>query len=176
MARRKPGKTISETLRDSITDSGLSFKELERRTGVLRQTLMKFVRGEQTINLVAADAIATYFDIILSKGRDMDLYQVDCGKRADEILKAAKTGIPEPVPMGDFTVFGWYRDAGNPTKQIAEFRRQLTDCDVRTKCSPELRNNKAKGAFAIAIILDVPCTDVWKPMLTAMWKKSIRAE
>ena len=63
MARQNPNKSISESLRDSIIKSGLTFKELERQTGVLRQTLMRFVRGEQSIVLDAADKLAEFFGL-----------------------------------------------------------------------------------------------------------------
>ena len=38
---------LTDALRKAILDSGLSFQGLENETGVLRQSLMKFVRGEQ---------------------------------------------------------------------------------------------------------------------------------
>ncbi len=56
---------ITDLLKQSIQDSGLPFIELERQTGVLRQSLMKFVRGESTIHLDAADKLASYFGLEL---------------------------------------------------------------------------------------------------------------
>ncbi len=64
--KRKRPPTISETLRKAINDSGQSFIGLERETGVLRQTLMPFARGESGINIVAADKLATYFGLVLT--------------------------------------------------------------------------------------------------------------
>lgn len=57
--------TISARLRQAIQDSGMSFLALEKNTGVLRQSLMKFVRGEQAIHLDAADSLAEYFGLEL---------------------------------------------------------------------------------------------------------------
>ncbi len=63
--RYKKPKTLTETLRKAIADSGLPFIELERQTGVLRQSLMKFSRNEQTLMLDAADKLAKFFDLEL---------------------------------------------------------------------------------------------------------------
>ena len=65
MATRKKSKTLTETLRQAIADSGLSFAELERQTGVLRQSLMKFARAEQTLILDAADKLSEFFELEL---------------------------------------------------------------------------------------------------------------
>src|SRR5256885_730438 len=45
---RQPEQPITEVLRRAIIASGKAFKALERETGVLRQSLMKFSRGQQT--------------------------------------------------------------------------------------------------------------------------------
>ena len=62
---------MTETLRQSIADSELPFIELERQTGVLRQSLMKFARGEQTLLLDAADKLAEFFalELVERKGK-----------------------------------------------------------------------------------------------------------
>ena len=54
-------RTIAETLRTAINASELSFLALERETGVIRQSLMPFARGESGISLDAADKLAKYF-------------------------------------------------------------------------------------------------------------------
>lgn len=58
-------RTIAETLRDAINASELSFLALERETGVIRQSLMPFARGEASISLDAADKLAAYFKLEL---------------------------------------------------------------------------------------------------------------
>jgi plasmid maintenance system antidote protein VapI len=63
---------LTDALRHAIRESGLSFQALEKETGVLRQSLMKFVRGEQSLRLDLADRLARYFDLELrpkKKGR-----------------------------------------------------------------------------------------------------------
>lgn len=54
---------MTELLRNAIADSGMSFIGMERETGILRQSLMKFVRGEQSLRLDMADRLAEYFGI-----------------------------------------------------------------------------------------------------------------
>ena len=61
-------RTIAETLRDAINASELSFLALERETGVIRQSLMPFARGEASISLDAADKLAKYFGLTLQPG------------------------------------------------------------------------------------------------------------
>lgn len=74
--KRNQPKTMTETLRDAIAESGLSFKELERQSGVLRQCLMKFARGEQSLRLEAADKLAEVFGLELTARKA----KVKCGK------------------------------------------------------------------------------------------------
>jgi transcriptional regulator with XRE-family HTH domain len=63
--------SISKVLRRAIAESGLSFKKLEQETGVLRQSLMKFARGEQSLRLDMAEKLADYFglELVQRKGR-----------------------------------------------------------------------------------------------------------
>ncbi len=69
--RRKKSRTMTETLRQAIADSGLAFIEIERQTGVLRQTLMKFARNEQSLRLDMADKLAEFFalELVERKGK-----------------------------------------------------------------------------------------------------------
>jgi plasmid maintenance system antidote protein VapI len=60
---------LTDGLRRAIVGSGLSFKRLEKETGVLRQSLMKFVRGEQSLRLDIADRLAAYFGLVLRAKR-----------------------------------------------------------------------------------------------------------
>ena len=62
MPKRLP---ITDVLKQAIEDSELPFIELERQTGVLRQSLMKFARGEISIRLDAADKLAEFFGLEL---------------------------------------------------------------------------------------------------------------
>ena len=56
---------ITDVLRRTINESGIPFLTLEQQTGVLRQSLMKFARGDGTIHLDAADRLAEYFGLEL---------------------------------------------------------------------------------------------------------------
>ena len=69
--KRKKSRTMTETLRQAITDSGLAFIEIERQSGVLRQTLMKFARNEQSLRLDMADKLAEFFalELVERKGK-----------------------------------------------------------------------------------------------------------
>ena len=62
MPKRLP---ITDLLRKTIQESGLPFLTMEQETGVLRQSLMKFARGESTIHLEAADKLAEFFGLEL---------------------------------------------------------------------------------------------------------------
>ncbi len=66
-ARRKTYDTMTEAIREAIAESELSFKALERETGVLRQSLMKFAAGEQTLRLDAADKLTAFFGIKVTR-------------------------------------------------------------------------------------------------------------
>ena len=65
--KRTTYETLSDALLEAITESDLSFKALERETGVLRQTLMKFAAEKQTIRLDSADILADYFEIQITR-------------------------------------------------------------------------------------------------------------
>lgn len=60
---KKRAKSISDVLRRAIADSGLTYSELERATGVKRSSIMRFVRGERSLRLDNADALARQFGI-----------------------------------------------------------------------------------------------------------------
>ena len=67
--KRKP-MTMTRRLRVAVNASPLSFQALERETGLLRQTLMKFARGESSLRLDMADKLAEYFGLELTKRKD----------------------------------------------------------------------------------------------------------
>lgn len=58
-------QSISAVLRTAIAESGMSFAALERETGVLRQSLMKFARDEQCLRGDAYDKLAAFFGLAL---------------------------------------------------------------------------------------------------------------
>lgn len=54
---------MSDLLREAIPESGKTFSEIERATGVKRGSLLRFLRGETSLRLDKADALAEYFGI-----------------------------------------------------------------------------------------------------------------
>jgi plasmid maintenance system antidote protein VapI len=65
MTRRQTKKmpALTELLRKAISEAP-SFRAIEKATGVKRQSLMKFARGEQSLRLDMADRLAAYFGIV----------------------------------------------------------------------------------------------------------------
>jgi transcriptional regulator with XRE-family HTH domain len=53
---------MTELLREAL-NAAPSLAEIERRTGLKRQSLAKFMRGEQSLRLDLADILADYFGI-----------------------------------------------------------------------------------------------------------------
>ncbi len=60
---------ISDLLRRTIAESGISYNALQKETGVTRASIMRFVRGDQSIRLDMADRLATYFGLELVERR-----------------------------------------------------------------------------------------------------------
>jgi plasmid maintenance system antidote protein VapI len=60
---------MSDLLRRTIAESGISYSALQKLTGVKRASIMRFVRGDQSLRLDMADRLAAYFDLELKKKR-----------------------------------------------------------------------------------------------------------
>jgi len=61
-------KTMTDTLRTALNEaiaSGETFRSIERATGIVRQSLMPFARGECSLRLDKADALAEHFGLEL---------------------------------------------------------------------------------------------------------------
>ena len=61
-------ETMSDVLRAAVNaaiDNGATFREIERDSGVIRQSLMPFARGKQSLQLSKADLLARYFNLEL---------------------------------------------------------------------------------------------------------------
>lgn len=65
----KPPAPITDLLRETIVASKLTLSELQRETGVKRASVMRFVRGEQSLRLDIADKLATYFGLSLQANK-----------------------------------------------------------------------------------------------------------
>jgi transcriptional regulator with XRE-family HTH domain len=62
MPRRKRQPSMTELLREAL-NAAPSLAEIERQTGLKRQSLAKFMRGEQSLRLDLADILAEHFAI-----------------------------------------------------------------------------------------------------------------
>jgi hypothetical protein len=60
---------VSDLLRRTIVESGIPYLVLERETGVVRTSIMRFVEGRQFLRLDAVDRLAEYFDLRLVRKR-----------------------------------------------------------------------------------------------------------
>jgi transcriptional regulator with XRE-family HTH domain len=61
--------TMSDTLRAAVRDSGLSQYEISHATGILATSLGRFMRGETSLRLDKADALAEFFGLELVEKR-----------------------------------------------------------------------------------------------------------
>ena len=70
MSKRKKLLTMTEVLRQAIVDSEITMLRLSNETGVVRASLLRFVRGDQSLRLDMADKLAEYFGLELTKRDD----------------------------------------------------------------------------------------------------------
>ena len=57
---------FTDALRQAIAGSGLAHIAIERATGVKRQSVMLFMRGERSLRLDIADRLAAYFGLTVT--------------------------------------------------------------------------------------------------------------
>lgn len=65
-------KTMSAVLKAAVNDAiadGATFRSIERESGVLRQSLMMFVKDEQGLQLSKADLLAKHFGLVLTPAK-----------------------------------------------------------------------------------------------------------
>ena len=65
--KKRAATSVTDALLQAIAESGLSFRELERQSGVKRQSMMKFVRGEQSLRLDMADKLCECLGLQVTK-------------------------------------------------------------------------------------------------------------
>lgn len=68
MDKHEVKTSITESLRQAIVESGLSYNALEQQTGVKRASIMRFVLCKQSLRLDMADRLAAYFRLTVRKG------------------------------------------------------------------------------------------------------------
>jgi len=66
---KKATSSITDLLRKTVAESGIPLLVLQRETGVKRGSVMRFLRGDQSLRLDKADALAAYFGLRLVKQR-----------------------------------------------------------------------------------------------------------
>lgn len=65
MSKSKPKSPIADPLLKAIADSGMNRLQLAKATGVSRQSIIRFTRGDSTIRVDIAEKIAAYFGLEL---------------------------------------------------------------------------------------------------------------
>jgi plasmid maintenance system antidote protein VapI len=60
---------LRRTIAQAVESSQTSYKGLERETGVTRASIMRFVRGTQSLHLGMADRLAAHFGLVLRPER-----------------------------------------------------------------------------------------------------------
>lgn len=70
MSKRKKPKTMTEVLRQAVIDSEIPMLRLSNETGIVRASLIRFVRGDQSLRLDMADKLAEYYGLELNKRDD----------------------------------------------------------------------------------------------------------
>ena len=68
MKPTKKEPTMTDVLRGALMECE-SLRAVERETGVIRQSLMLFMAGKQSLRLDKADALARYFGIVSRRAR-----------------------------------------------------------------------------------------------------------
>jgi transcriptional regulator with XRE-family HTH domain len=58
-------RTISETIRQAVVDTGLPLQQVAEAAGVDRASLSRFVRGERSLRLDIADRLAEFLGLEL---------------------------------------------------------------------------------------------------------------
>jgi plasmid maintenance system antidote protein VapI len=56
---------LRQTVAQAVEADRTNYKALERETGVTRASIMRFVRGSQSLRLDMADRLAAYFGLVL---------------------------------------------------------------------------------------------------------------
>ena len=67
MNARQRKSPVTDILRHTIAESGIPYNQLERETGVKRVSIIRFVRGEQSMRLDLAERLMVYFGLEVCK-------------------------------------------------------------------------------------------------------------
>jgi len=67
MTKHKAEPTPSDVLRTAIAESGLSAYRIDKDTGLVVTSIIRFVNGETSLRLDKADVLAEYLGLELAK-------------------------------------------------------------------------------------------------------------
>jgi predicted transcriptional regulator len=67
MAKSRQRSTVTDQLKQTIADSGLSVYKLAKESGVPQPVLHRFMAGEQDLKLATVDKLAGYLGLRLRK-------------------------------------------------------------------------------------------------------------
>jgi transcriptional regulator with XRE-family HTH domain len=65
MSKAKPKPTMTDVLRAAVEESGVTQYKIAQDTGILATALGRFMRGESSLRLDKADALAAYLGLRL---------------------------------------------------------------------------------------------------------------
>jgi plasmid maintenance system antidote protein VapI len=63
MNARQRKSPIADLLKRTIVGSGIPYNQLERETGVKRASIIRFLRGDQSMRLDLAERLVVYFGL-----------------------------------------------------------------------------------------------------------------
>jgi plasmid maintenance system antidote protein VapI len=69
MSTKKPNPTMSELIREALTNRTESLRAIERATGVKHPSMVNFLSGKRSFHLDSADKLAAYFGIEVRRPR-----------------------------------------------------------------------------------------------------------
>ena len=67
MNARQRKSPLTDLLKRSIVESGIPYNQLERATGVKRASIIRFLRGDQSMRLDLAERLMVYFGFEVRK-------------------------------------------------------------------------------------------------------------
>ena len=94
---------ITDLLRETIIASKLPLLTLQQETGVKRASIMRFIRGEQSLRLDIADKLAAYFGLALRpiKAKKKESAPVEGQEHRRKIMEKARSEKARPILLAD---------------------------------------------------------------------------
>ena len=160
---------LSDVLQQALIKSGLSFHELERQTGLKRQSLMKFAKGEQSLRLDMADRLADTLGIIA----------MDRSRIADVLAAVSfdldSAGLRPVRSLGlKHQVVSWCRNVGSPElrrAEVAALRSGITDVGLECQFGSHDPND-TQGAYACTAV--IKCGPGFKRRLRSLARQALQ--